>query len=113
MKINPWIASTVTALMTTVTVGFVAEAGTIRHDRSDWDYRNLANGFSSVGYLSARNSSSGWGCSGTLIAQSYVLTAAHCVENSAGWMNQGTFWLGNQAFAVNLVGAHLKITGAW
>jgi hypothetical protein len=106
MKINPWIASTVTALMTTVTVGFVAEAGTIRHDRSDWDYRNLANGFPSVGYLSARNSSRGWGCSGTLIAQSYVLTAAHCVENSAGWMNQGTFWLGNQAYSVNLVGAH-------
>lgn len=106
MKINYWVASSLTALMTTVSVGFVAEAGTIRHDRSDSLYRNLAAGFPSVGYLSARNASGGWGCSGTLIAQSYVLTAAHCVENSNGWMNQGTFWLGNQSYSVNRVGAN-------
>ncbi|XWK86592.1 MAG: trypsin-like serine protease [Phormidium sp.] len=105
MKINYWVASSLTALMTTVSVGFVAEAGTIRHDRSDSLYRNLAAGFPSVGYLNARNASGGWGCSGTLIAGSYVLTAAHCVENN-GWMSQGTFWLGNQAYSVNQVGAH-------
>lgn len=108
MKINYWVASSLTALMTTVSVGFVAEAGTIRHDRSDSLYRNLAAGFPSVGYLSARNSNTGWqsSCSGTLIARNYVLTAAHCVENSNILMNQGTFWVGGQTYRVNQVGAH-------
>ncbi len=77
----------------------IAQAGTIRHDRSDWQYRQLADFFPSVGFLSARNTSGSWGCSGTLIGSSFVMTAAHCVENGS-FMNQGTFWVGNSAYSV-------------
>jgi hypothetical protein len=100
-------AAAIATTLAAVSLAPSAVAGTIRHDRSDWQYRSLANNFSSVGYLSARNASSSWGCSGTLIARSYVLTAGHCVQTaSKGWMNQGTFWLGNQAYSVNYMGVH-------
>lgn len=106
-----WLSSAATAIATSTLValplGLPAQAGTMRHDRSDWEYRNLATGFSSVGYLSARNSAGSWGCSGTLIAGSYVLTAAHCVEEgSSGFMNQGTFWVGGQNYSVNAAGVN-------
>ncbi|GAB4279687.1 MAG: hypothetical protein Fur0025_07070 [Oscillatoriaceae cyanobacterium] len=87
----------------------IATAGTIRHDRSDWDYRNLANLFPSVGYFSARNSFNGWGCSGTLIGSSYVLTAAHCIEYNNQLLNQGTFWVGGSSYSVTAAAAH----GGW
>ncbi|MDJ1174774.1 trypsin-like serine protease [Roseofilum capinflatum] len=101
-------SSALLALTATVGLSAIAapvQAGTIRHDRSDSQYRNLANLFPSVGYLSARNSSSSWACSGTLIGSRYVMTAAHCVENGS-YMNQGTFWVGNNRYSVTGLTAH-------
>ncbi len=78
MKINLWASSGFAAIMATVSVGAIAEAGTIRHDRYDWQYTNLANSFSSVGMI---NYNGQFSCSGTLINSSWVLTAGHCVAD--------------------------------
>ncbi|GGA00449.1 trypsin-like serine protease [Okeania sp. KiyG1] len=102
------LSSALLALTATVGVSAIAppvQAGTIRHDRYDSQYRSLANLFPSVGYLSARNSRGSWACSGTLIGSRYVMTAAHCVENGS-YMNQGTFSVGNSRYSVTGLTAH-------
>lgn len=100
-----FIATGSLAVATCLGMGEMAQAGTIRHDRFDSQYRSLANLFPSVGFLSARNSSGSWGCSGTLIGSRYVMTAAHCVENGS-YMSQGTFWVGNSSYSVNALSAN-------
>jgi hypothetical protein len=51
MKTQNLMTSAVTAIVAAATLSGSAIAGTIRHDRSDTQYRNFANQFTSVGRL--------------------------------------------------------------
>ena len=59
-------------------------AGTIRHDRSDALYTELADdtAYQSVGSISWRQGGGAFAASGVLISNDWVLTAAHVVEGN-------------------------------
>jgi V8-like Glu-specific endopeptidase len=61
-----------------------AVAGTIRHDVDDSLYRALSYNqqFDSVGEVLFTDGTSGYRCSGTVIASNWVLTAGHCVDSA-------------------------------
>jgi hypothetical protein len=63
---------------------FSVDAGTIRSDRSDTLYQNLAAsvGYAGVGQFIGTTSTYGFAASGTLIAPDWILTAAHVVDDA-------------------------------
>lgn len=104
-----------------------SQAGVIRHDVDMQEHINMAaqSQFDAVGRLLFSTSAGNWICSGTLISSSFVLTAAHCLDDATtsnvtfqvgGIVYSGAQWLvheswdGGDLFAGNDL-AILKLMG--
>lgn len=97
IRASQLITSALIGLIATAGVNYTAIAGTIRHDRDDKLYTDLAAFFPSVGKLDlvlSDNSSNL--CSGTLISEQLILTAAHCTYN----LRAANFIIGNNSYSV-------------
>jgi hypothetical protein len=85
----------------------VAEAGTIRHDRDDQFYTDLAATTPYAGVGQFIGDGGNFAASGVLISDNWVLTAAHVVDNATSL----DFNLGGQTFAASSWTAHSKWDG--
>ena len=87
--------------------GTAAQAGTIRHDRSDQLYLDLAQEpqYQPVGMITIGE----YLGSGTLVAGRWVLTAAHVVED--GTASQFNFDLGGQTYGATQIIVHPEWNG--
>lgn len=93
-------------------------AGIIRHDTPDSWYTDFAkdSAFSGVGLIAFDTAEDSYTCSGTVINKSWVLTAAHCVDDAKsmafylpgdnGWrFYQAKTWIAHENFSgANLFG---------
>ncbi|MCE9547664.1 MAG: trypsin-like serine protease [Planctomycetia bacterium] len=91
-------------------LGSNANAGTIRADRSDSLYRNLATGYPAVGDVLFTESGAGYRGSGTLVAPNWVLTAGHIVDGGSS-VSSMTFSLGGITYTANQWIANPNWTG--
>lgn len=82
-------------LVAVVAAAAPASAGIIRHDVSDSQYLSLANQYSSVGRVGITGS--GFTASGVLIADNWVLTAAHLMDSN---LQPTTFTVGGNSYNI-------------
>lgn len=89
--------------------GVAVQAGTIRSDRSDALYQDLAatSSYASVGQFIGTTSGSSFAASGTLIAPNWILTAAHVVDGATSL----TFNIGGNSYSASQWAYHSKWTG--
>jgi V8-like Glu-specific endopeptidase len=89
-----------------VAPGGTAVAGTIRDDVADSRYTSLAADarYAPVGQMSWTSSGGGYIGSGTLLSSSWVLTAAHCVDDAAA--TNVRFKVGNVTYGASRWFAH-------
>ncbi len=105
------------AMLTATIVVFssASQAGTIRSDESQQSYLTLgaSSTYAGVGRLDFSTSAGAYVGSGTLIANDWVLTAAHVVDNAKsmtftinGTQYTGTSWLANPGWNGNVLSGY-------